>query len=206
MNSWDEVLAFADDRKFLRVLFPSSLEMMVEDGLTKPIQDSSWDYIGLYVLFFEGKNTILDFLDLCILAGCTPFQEVLFLKRMMQETLFFANWLRLLFFFLIISSIFVTRATFRPTIRWSSTTLFAAWKHIVLLWRGKWLFLLLLLLISRSTLLVLLTLIYVVCSCLTFTLSCFFGCKSSITGALFFFLLLWWENLLKIARCSVPGQ
>jgi len=40
VDSWNAILAFADDWQFRRVLFPGTLEMVVEDGFTETVQDT----------------------------------------------------------------------------------------------------------------------------------------------------------------------
>ena len=40
MNGWDIILTLTDNRKFLRVLLPGALKMMVEDGLAETVKDT----------------------------------------------------------------------------------------------------------------------------------------------------------------------
>ena len=53
MNSRYEVLTLTNDRQFLRVLLPRTLKVVVENGLTKSVEDSGRDNVGLNALFFE---------------------------------------------------------------------------------------------------------------------------------------------------------
>ena len=53
MNSRYEVLTLTNDRQFLRVLLPRTLKVVVENGLTKSVEDSGRDNVGLNALLFE---------------------------------------------------------------------------------------------------------------------------------------------------------
>ena len=82
VDSWDEVLAFTNDWELLRILFPRSFKMMIEDGFSKSIENTCRNDVGLNTFFLEVKYFILNLFDLSILMASSSLLVVLFLKGM----------------------------------------------------------------------------------------------------------------------------
>ena len=82
-----EVLAFTNDWQLLGVLFPCTLEVVVEDGFSKSVKDTSRDDISLHVLLLEVQDADFDLLNTGILTRCTTLEVVLLCEGVMQVAL-----------------------------------------------------------------------------------------------------------------------
>ncbi len=92
-----KVLALANNGELHGVLLPCTLKVMVEDGFTKSVEDTSRDYVSFDVLFFEIENFIFNFLNFGVLAASLSLLVVKLCKGVVQEALAFAlNGSRLL--------------------------------------------------------------------------------------------------------------
>ena len=87
VNRGYEVLTLAHDWQLNWVLLPCSLEVVVEDGFTETVEDTSRDNKCLDVLLFEVQDAVFNLLDLGVLAGGHPIDVVLLLERIVQELL-----------------------------------------------------------------------------------------------------------------------
>lgn len=80
MNGWNEVLTLANNGELLWILLPCALEMVIKDGFTETVEDTSRDDIGLHAFFLEVENAVLNLLDLGVLSASlslliVPFSE-----------------------------------------------------------------------------------------------------------------------------------
>ena len=115
VDSWNIILTLTYNREPLRVLLPGAFKMMVEDGLTKTVKDTSGDDISLHSLFLELKDQIFYFLDLSILIASFSLKVVFFSEGMMKISLSLLDRLDLLFilaFFNFLLSLFCTFLAF----------------------------------------------------------------------------------------------